>query len=138
MTSNTGYIFASLTSDTHSLALVAELKHVYREIPEMETGLAAQHVVAEAIDKEPSRFCSLNELDYHRLEIVTGPSIPASVQSTPYRCNIYMWLWSIGFHRMIVTLCRTCSTSPNTLEILTDFIYYAYIFCTELLEERNP
>ena len=104
----------------------------------MEMGLAAQHVVAEAINEEPSHFCSLVKLDYRWLEIVTGPSIPASVQSTPYRCNIYMWLWSIGFHRMIVTLRRACSTSPNTLEILTDFIYYAYIFCTELLEERNP
>ena len=38
---------------------------------------------------------------------------------------------------MIVTLRRACSTSPNALEILTDFIYYAYKFYTELLEEHN-
>ena len=87
-TSNTGYISASSTSDTRSLAssaftlssatsgtsadsgpyqgkksepgnvtpLVAELKRVYREISEMEKKLAAQHVAAEAIDEEPSRF----------------------------------------------------------------------------------
>jgi hypothetical protein len=87
-TTNTGYISASSTSDSHSLAssaftlssatsgtsvdsgpyqgkksepanvtpLVAELKRVYREILEMEKKLAAQHVAAEAIDEEPSRF----------------------------------------------------------------------------------
>jgi protein SMG6 len=87
-TSNTGYISASSTSDTRSLAssaftlssatsgtsvdsgpyqgkksepanvtpLVAELKRVYREISDMEKKLAAQHVAAEAIDEEPSRF----------------------------------------------------------------------------------
>ena len=48
-----------------------------------------------------------------------------------------MRLWSIGFHRMIVTLRRACANSPNALEILTDFIYYAYKFYTELLEEHN-
>ena len=80
---------------------------------------------------------SLVELDYRLLEIATGPSIPASVQSIPDRYNIPMRLWSIGFHRMIVTLRRACSTSPNALEILTDFIYYAYKFYTELLEEHN-
>jgi hypothetical protein len=48
-----------------------------------------------------------------------------------------MRLWSIGFHRMIVTLRCASATSPNALEILTDFIYYAYKFYTELLEEHN-
>ena len=34
----------------------ALVKRVYREISEMEKKLAAQHVAAEAIDEEPSRF----------------------------------------------------------------------------------
>lgn len=77
------------------------------------------------------------ELDYRLLEIATGPSIPASVQSIPDRYNIPSRLWLFGFHRVIVTLRRASATLPHALEILTDFIYYAYKFYTELLEEHN-
>ena len=38
---------------------------------------------------------------------------------------------------MIVAVRRACANSPNALEILTDFIYYAYKFYTELLDEHN-
>jgi hypothetical protein len=94
VTSDTGYISASSTSDTCSLAsstftlssatsetsvdsgpyqgkkseppnvtpLVAELKGVYREISDMEEKLAAQHIAAEAIDEEPSRFQTIPAL----------------------------------------------------------------------------
>jgi len=54
-----------------------------------------------------------------------------------YRYNIPMRLWSIGFHRMAATVRCACANSPNALEILTDFLYYAYKFYTELLEEHN-
>lgn len=79
----------------------------------------------------------LVELNYRLLEIATGPSIPASVQSIPDRYNIPLRLWSFGFHQLIVTLRRASATSPNALDILTDFIYYAYKFYTELFEEHN-
>lgn len=59
------------------------------------------------------------------------------MQSIPDRYNIPLRLWSFGFHQLIVTLRRASATSPNALDILTDFIYYAYKFYTELFEEHN-
>lgn len=38
---------------------------------------------------------------------------------------------------MIVMLRRASASSPIALEILTDFIYYAYKFYTEVYDERN-
>lgn len=54
------------------------------------------------------------------------------MQSIPDRYNIPMRLWTVGFHRMIVILRRASAGNPNALEILTDFIYYAYKFYTEV------
>ncbi|KAF8323175.1 hypothetical protein DL93DRAFT_2162363 [Clavulina sp. PMI_390] len=189
--SHNGYLSASSTSDTRSLAssaftlssattgtsvdsgsqpreekkestpLVAELKRVYREISIMEKKLTEQCSITETKDEELSRFDTtytspsstpaqiqkwiqlaaahkeLVEMGYRLLEIAKGPSIPASVQSIPDRYNIIWRMWLVGFHHLIITLWRTSATNPAVFEVLSDFIYFAYKFYSEMYERHS-
>jgi protein SMG6 len=56
-------------------------------------------------------------------------------ENTKY--NIIVRLWTYAFHKLPETLCRAAFASPLALalEHLQDFIYYAYIFYTGLLED---
>ncbi|EPQ52687.1 hypothetical protein GLOTRDRAFT_131923 [Gloeophyllum trabeum ATCC 11539] len=49
----------------------------------------------------------------------------------------YKIIWTHGFHKLLDSLRRTSWHSLVTLEHLQDFIYYAYTFHTDLLEERT-
>lgn len=80
---------------------------------------------------------SLAEADHNLLTLATNPNVPASVQSIPQRYNIPTRLWSVAFHRLLTSMRRASAISPNALEYLTDFIYYAYRFYSGLLEEPN-
>ena len=59
-----------------------------------------------------------------------APWVP---QCTKY--NIIVCLWTYAFHKLLESLHHAAFASPLALEHLQDFIYYAYIFYTGLLEE---
>jgi protein SMG6 len=66
-----------------------------------------------------------------------SPSVPSSLRTIPtkYTGNITVRLWTYAFHKLLESLRRAAFASPLALEHLQDFIYYAYIFYTGLLEE---
>ena len=78
---------------------------------------------------------SLAENIHNLLEISLSPSVPPSLQIIPTKYNIIVRLWTYAFHKLLESLRRAAFASPLALEHLQDFIYYAYIFYTELLED---
>ena len=68
------------------------------------------------------------------LEISLAPNVPASLRNIPEKYNIIIRLWTNCFYRLLENLRRSSLTSKIALEYLQDFIYYAYIFYTALLE----
>ena len=78
---------------------------------------------------------SLAENIHNLLEISLSPSVPPSLRIIPTKYNIIVRLWTYAFHKLLESLRRAAFASPLTLEHLQDFIYYAYIFYTGLLEE---
>src|ERR1700677_2502451 len=78
---------------------------------------------------------SLAENIHNLLEISLSPSVPPSLQIIPTKYNIIVRLWTYAFHKLLESLRRAAFTSPLALEHLQDFIYYAYIFYMELLED---
>jgi protein SMG6 len=77
----------------------------------------------------------LAENIHNLLEISLSPSVPPSLRIIPTKYNIIVRLWTYAFHKLLESLRRAAFASPLALEHLQDFIYYAYIFYTGLLEE---
>lgn len=73
----------------------------------------------------------------HLLEISLSPSVPASLRNIPTKYNVIVRLWTYGFHKLLEALRRASFTSALAFEYLQEFIYYAYIFYTGLLEEPS-
>ena len=78
---------------------------------------------------------SLAENIHNLLEISLSPSVPPSLRIIPMKYNIIVRLWTYAFHKLLESLRRAAFASPLALEHLQDFIYYAYIFYTGLLED---
>ena len=78
---------------------------------------------------------SLAENIPNLLEISLSPSVPPSLRIIPTKYNIIVRLWTYAFHKLLESLRRAAFASPLALEHLQDFIYYAYIFYTGLLED---
>ena len=78
---------------------------------------------------------SLAENIHNLLEISLSPSVPPSLRIIPTKYNIIVRLWTYAFHKLLESLRRAAFASPLALEHLQDFIYYAYIFYTGLLED---
>ena len=71
------------------------------------------------------------------LTISLAPSVPASLRQIPIKYNIIVRLWTFAFHRLLESLRRASFSSFVALELLQDFIYYAYTFYTALLEKHS-
>jgi protein SMG6 len=78
---------------------------------------------------------SLAKNIHNLLEISLSPSVPPSLRIIPTKYNIIVRLWTYTFHKLLESLRRAAFASPLALEHLQDFIYYAYIFYTGLLED---
>jgi protein SMG6 len=78
---------------------------------------------------------SLAENIHNLLEISLSPSVLPSLRIIPTKYNIIVRLWTYAFHKLLESLRRAAFASPLALEHLPDFIYYAYIFYTGLLED---
>ena len=79
-------------------------------------------------------FSRLAENIHNLLEISLSPSVPPSLRIITTKYNIIVRLWTYAFHKLLESLRRAAFASPLALEHLQDFIYYAYIFYTGLLE----
>jgi hypothetical protein len=92
-------------------------------------------VVLRIFLSKTDMISSLAENIHNLLEISLSPSVPPSLRIIPVKYNIIVRLWTYAFHKLLESLRRAAFASPLALEHLQDFIYYAYIFYTELLED---
>jgi protein SMG6 len=68
---------------------------------------------------------------------VYDPLIPASFQQLAIKYNIPSRLWQNAFHLILERLRYAWMTHhPAALDLLTDFVYDAYKFYTDLLEDQ--
>jgi protein SMG6 len=72
---------------------------------------------------------------YNLLQLSLAPSVPASLKNVPTKYNIVVRLWTLGFYKLLESLRRACFTSRLALELLQEFIYYAYTFYIGLVED---
>lgn len=85
----------------------------------------------------------LAEAHHHFLAMATNPKLPSSMHSLPQKYNIPTRLWQTGFHQLLERLRHALpsnsgqSGNHHLLEHMTDFIYFAYGFYTNLLEEQS-
>lgn len=75
----------------------------------------------------------------NHLEISLTPGVPwtASLRNISEEYTIIIRLWTNCFDRLIENLRRSSLTSKTALEYLQEFIYYAYMFYTALLERNS-
>jgi len=67
---------------------------------------------------------------------VFDPLIPSTYQQLTVKYNIPSRLWQTGFHLILERLRHAwMSSQPAALDLLTDLVYYAYKFYTDLLED---
>jgi protein SMG6 len=92
-------------------------------------------VVLRIFLSKTDMISSLAENIHNLLEISLSPSVPPSLRIIPVKYNIIVRLWTYAFHKLLESLRRAAFASPLALEHLQDFIYYAYIFYTGLLED---
>lgn len=91
------------------------------------------------------------------MEAALKPGLPASLHSLPQSYNIPTRLWHTAFHSLLERLRHTLPSSPTqvsdsvesqestafqqqrteVLDMLTEFIYYAYSFYSNLLESET-
>jgi len=72
---------------------------------------------------------------YNFLQLSLAPSVPASLKNVPTKYNIVFRLWNYGFHKLLESLRRASFSSRLALELLQEFIYYAYSFYISLVED---
>lgn len=72
---------------------------------------------------------------YNLLQLSLAPSVPASLKNVPTKYNIVVRLWTHAFHKLLESLRRASFTSRLALELLQEFIYYAYSFYIGLVED---
>ncbi|KAL1405375.1 hypothetical protein Q8F55_009006 [Vanrija albida] len=80
----------------------------------------------------------LANLHHDFLNFALDPTGPAGLRGLPVKYNIPVRLWQTGFHLILERLrFAWMSHNPAALDLLTDFIYDAYQFYTELLEDQT-
>jgi hypothetical protein len=72
---------------------------------------------------------------YNLLQLSLAPSVPASLKNVPTKYSIVVRLWTHAFHKLLESLRRASFSSPLALELLQEFIYYAYNFYISLVED---
>lgn len=80
---------------------------------------------------------SLAEAHHHFMQMASDPHLPVSMQGLPQKYNLPTRLWQTGFHQLLERLRHGLPSRPQLLEHMTDFIYFAYGFYINLLEEQS-
>jgi protein SMG6 len=81
---------------------------------------------------------SLGDLHHDFLLRVFDPLVPSSLHQLTVRYNIPSRLWQAGFHLILERLrLAWMSSQPAALDLLTDLVYHAYKFYTDLLEDQS-
>ena len=81
-------------------------------------------------------MCRLADLHHDFLDRVYDPLIPSTYQQLAVKYNIPSRLWQTGFHLILERLRYAwMSSQPSALDLLTDLVYDAYKFYTDLLED---
>lgn len=69
---------------------------------------------------------------------VFDPLVPSSLHQLTVRYNIPSRLWQSGFHLILERLrLAWMSNQPTALDLLTDLVYDAYKYYTDLLEDQS-
>ncbi|KAJ3572504.1 hypothetical protein NP233_g3036 [Leucocoprinus birnbaumii] len=145
------------TDDSTATAFSQQLKLIYRRITtlenkiqqdesedqdEMDTRvmLKGRELSREDLEKEKwmkkvEEHKSLAEDMYNLLQLSLAPSVPASLKNVPTKYNIVVRLWTHAFHKLLEALRRASFASQLALELLQEFIYYAYSFYISLVED---
>jgi rRNA-processing protein FCF1 len=78
------------------------------------------------------------------MEMALRPGLPSSLHSLPQQYSIPSRLWATGFHVMLERLRHALPSAPAAaathaalLDHLTEFIYFAYAFYSNLLEAET-
>lgn len=80
----------------------------------------------------------LSDLHHEFLVRVFDPLVPSSLHQLTVRYNIPSRLWQSGFHLILERLRHAwMSNQPAALDLLTDLVYDAYKFYTDLLEDQT-
>ena len=80
----------------------------------------------------------LSDLHHEFLVRVFDPLVPSSLHQLTVRYNIPSRLWQSGFHLILERLRHAwMSDQPAALDLLTDLVYDAYKFYTDLLEDQT-
>lgn len=80
----------------------------------------------------------LADLHHEFLVRVFDPLVPSSLHQLTVRYNIPSRLWQSGYHLILERLRHAwMSGQPNALDLLTDLVYDAYKFYTDLLEDQT-
>lgn len=81
---------------------------------------------------------TLADLHHEFLVRVYDPLVPLSLHQLTGRYNIPSRLWQVGFHLILERLRHAWMTGqPAALDLLTDFLYDAYKFYTDVLEDQS-
>lgn len=79
----------------------------------------------------------LSDLHHLFLVRVFDPLVPSTFQQLAVKYNIPSRLWQVSFHLILERLRHAWMTSqPAALDLLTDLVYDAYKFYTDLLEDQ--
>ncbi|KAK8864458.1 hypothetical protein IAR55_001707 [Kwoniella newhampshirensis] len=79
----------------------------------------------------------LAEMHDHFLVTLYDPLVPSSYHQLSVKYNIPSRLWQTGFHLILERLRHAwMSNKPAALDLLTDVVYDAYRFYSELLENQ--
>ncbi|KAJ3531272.1 hypothetical protein NMY22_g8228 [Coprinellus aureogranulatus] len=95
-------------------------------IEEAETLISCNH---------PTSIPRLAETIHDLLQHPIDPKVPVSIRSIPHKYNIVGRLWTFAFHNILEALRRASFISRVALYLLQDYIYYAYVFYIEFLED---
>ena len=98
---------------------------------------------AQGVSPNPRGFrfnanrCRLADLHHLFLVRIFDPLIPSTFQQLAVKYNIPSRLWQVSFHLILERLRLAWMTShPSALDLLTDVVYDAYKFYTDLLEDQ--
>lgn len=86
----------------------------------------------------PKLTFRLADLHHEFLVRVFDPLVPSSLHQLTVRYNIPSRLWQSGFHLILERLrLAWMSNQPTALDLLTDLVYDAYKYYTDLLEDQS-
>lgn len=111
-------------------------RHVHRQQQQQQQHPAGDDTLAwtELVQMHKE----LADRHYNFLKLALDPKGPPGLRPLPVKYNIPVRLWQIGFHQILERLrFAWMSHNPNALDLLTDFIYDAYQFYTELFEDQT-